>query len=86
MGSPELLQDGGGSGIPPDRQSCCQHVSQRGVPDCERRYLPAQELLTDALTPGNVTLTSCAEHVNLGGRNIGVYFLKENKCDFRINQ
>lgn len=40
----------------------------------------------DVLTLENLTLKSCAMHMNFEGRNIGVYFLKESKCDFRINQ
>lgn len=40
----------------------------------------------DVLTLENRALKSHATHMNFEGRNIGFYFLRENKCDLRINQ
>lgn len=40
----------------------------------------------DVVTLENLTLKSRAMRMNFEGRNIRFYFLKENKCDFRINQ
>lgn len=51
-----------------------------------QRKLWAQGAFMDVLTHENLTLRSCATHMNFERRNTGVYFLNENKCDFRINQ
>lgn len=40
----------------------------------------------DVLTLENLTLKSYATHMDFERRNSGFYFLKEDKCDFRINQ